>query len=151
MNKKYRPLAWVIMLVLSIIFLTPTLLMLFLSGGVDILVSGLELAGSSLPVTNLDQAALGFLKMSMLKPLWEEVWIGIFGIYTAFGLKQGKTHALVLSFGWGVMLITNGAVQGIYEVAALGWPHGCMQTYLYLTLGTIAVVSLLFSRDQSRS
>jgi hypothetical protein len=120
--------------------------MLFLSGGVDILVSGLKLAGSPLSVADLDQVALGYLNMSMLKPLWEEVWIGILGIYTALGLKQGKTHAWGLGLGWGIMLITNGAVQGIYEVIGLGWPYACMQTYLYLSLGVIALVVMIFSR-----
>ena len=107
-DKIYRPFGWIIIMVLSIIFLIPTLLMLFLSGGVDILVSGLSLAESSLDITDLDKAALGFLNMSMLKPLWEEVWIGVLGIYAAFGLKQGKTHAWGIGLGWGIMILEFG-------------------------------------------
>ena len=53
------------------------------------------------------------------------------------------------------MLITNAVIQGVYEVAILNWSNACLQTYLFLLLGVIAVVSLLVTRreffpDQSR-
>ena len=134
------------MLVLSLLFLTPTLPMLFLSGGKDILIQGLKLAGSTFNVGDLDQAALGFLNMSMLKPLWEEIWIGIFGVYCAISLKQGKPYAWPLSLFWGIMLITNGVIQGAFELLILGWSYACMQTYLYLGLGIIAVISMILAR-----
>ena len=137
---------WVTMMVLSILLLVWTVPLLLLSGGEAILVQGLDLAGSPLAVEELDEAAQGYLNMAMLKPLWEEIWIGVFGIFCALGLKQKKPYAWTLSLFWGIMLITNAVIQGVYEVAILNWSNACLQTYLFLLLGTVAVVSLLVAR-----
>ena len=146
MKKKYGSKVWIIMLVLSILLLMFTIPLLLLSGGQVIFEQGLKYAGSPLVVEELDEAALGYINLSMLKPLWEEIWIGILGIYCAFGLKHGKVHAWVLGIAWGIMLITNAVIQGVYEVFFLKWSTACMQTYLFLALGAIAVASLLFVR-----
>jgi hypothetical protein len=106
----------------------------------------LNLAGSPLAVEELDEAAQGYLNMAMLKPLWEEIWIGILGIYCALGLRHRKKYAWTLGLFWGIMLITNAAIQGVYELVILNWSNACLQTYLFLLLGTVAVVSLLASR-----
>ena len=137
---------WVIMLILSILFLVWTIPLLLLSGGQVIFEDGLKYAGSPFNVGIMDKAALGYVNMSMLKPLWEELWIGILGIYCAFGLKRLKKHAWALSLVWGIMLITNAVIQGVYEVVLLNWPSACLQTYLFLLLGTVAVTSLLITR-----
>ena len=137
---------WVVMMVLSVLLLVVTLLLLLLSGGTLIFEQGLEYAGSSLIVDDVEEAALGYINLSMLKPLWEEVWIGILGIYCALGLRQKKKHAWTLGLFWGIMLITNAAIQGIYELIILNWSQACMQTYLFLFLGVIALVSLLITR-----
>ena len=47
---------------------------------------------------------------------------------------------------WGVMLITNAVIQGGYEIFILGWSKVCLQTYVFLVLGLIALVSLLSAR-----
>ena len=134
------------MLVLSLMFLAWTIPLLLLSEGSDILEDALTLAGSTFEIGMLDEEALGFMGMSMLKPVWEEVWIGILGIYCAFGLRQGKKHAWTLGFFWGVMMIMNATIQGGYEVILLNWPNACLQTYLFLFLGMIAAVSMLIAR-----
>ena len=121
MEKENKSKVWIVMGILSALFLLWTIPLLFLSGGQVILEDGLKYASSSFDITNLDAAGLGYLNMSMLKPLWEEVWIGILGIYCAVNLKKMKKHAWWLSLFWGIMLITNAAVQGILEVAILNW------------------------------
>jgi hypothetical protein len=143
------------MMVLSILLLVWTVPLLLLSGGTAILEQGLNLAGSPLAVEELDESAQGYLNMAMLKPLWEEIWIGVLGIYCALGLRKKKKYAWILGLFWGIMLITNAVIQGVYEVAILNWSNACLQTYLFLLLGVIAVVSLLVTRreffpDQSR-
>jgi hypothetical protein len=135
---------WLIMMVLSLLFIVWTLFVM--SRGNEILPTALKLAGSSQAIEDIEQKALGFMNMSMLKPLWEEIWIGILGLYCAFGLKQKKKYARTLGIFWGVMLITNAAIQGVYEVFILKWSNACLQTYIFLLLGTIALVSLLFTR-----
>ena len=137
---------WIIMLVLSIAFLVPTTLLLVLSGGIIIIEQGLVYAGSEFDVTTIESAALGYLSMSMLKPLWEELWIGFLGFYLAFQLRKGKRFAWGLSLLWGIMQITNAIIQGLYELVILNWSTACMQTYLFLLVGVIVVVSLLIAR-----
>ncbi|MEJ2598257.1 MAG: hypothetical protein P8Z00_07965 [Anaerolineales bacterium] len=145
-QKPSKNYAWVIMLAVSILFLVWTIPLLLLSGGQAILEQGLKLAGSPFAVGDLDEAALGYMNMSMLKPLWEEIWIGVLGIYVAISLKQNKRHAWALGLMWGIMLITNAAIQGVYEVIMLDWSSACLQTYLFFVIGTTAVGSLLIAR-----
>jgi hypothetical protein len=144
-QKPSKNYAWVIMLAVSILFLVWTIPLLLLSGGQAILEQGLKLAGSPFAVGDLDEAALGYMNMSMLKPLWEEIWIGVLGIYVAISLKQNKRHAWTLGLMWGIMLITNAAIQGVYEVIMLDWSSACLQTYLFFVIGTTAVGSLLIA------
>ena len=147
-EKKPRSKVWIVMLILSILLLIITIPMVTLSGGIDILENVLVYAGSNLDVESLDQATLGALEISMLKPLWEELWIGIIGIYCAFNLRKMKKHAWWLSFFWGIMMLTNATIQGLYEVVILRWSTACMQTYLFLFLGAVAVLSMVLSKKK---
>ena len=86
--------------------------------------------------------------MSMLKPLWEGIWMGIFGLFIAYGLKKKLKYAWILGMIWGIMMITNAAIQGGYEVLILGWSNVCPQTFVFLILGLIALPSLLIVRKE---
>jgi hypothetical protein len=70
-------------MVLSILFLLWTVPLLLLSGGTIIIEQGLMYAASEFIVRDIEPAALGYFNMSMLKPLWEELWIDILEIYLA--------------------------------------------------------------------
>jgi hypothetical protein len=137
---------WVVVMVLSILLFVWTIPLLLLSGGRDILEQGLHLAGSPLAIGDIDEAAQGYLNMAMLKPLWEEIWIGVLGIYAALRLRQRQRYAWTLGLVWGIMLVTNAVIQGGYELVILNWSNACLQTYLFLLLGTIVVASLLITR-----
>jgi hypothetical protein len=101
---------WVIVMVLSILLLVWTIPLLLLSGGRAILEQGLHLAGFSLAIGDIDQAAQGYLNMAMLKPLWEEIWIGVLGIYAALRLRQKQRYAWTLGLSWGIMLMANAVI-----------------------------------------
>ena len=45
-------------------------------------------------------------------------------------------------------MITNAAIQGGYEIFVLGWSKVCLQTYIFLLLGVIALVSLLMTKKE---
>ncbi|NIT35866.1 MAG: hypothetical protein GTN49_05110 [candidate division Zixibacteria bacterium] len=143
-EKRFSKNVWSIMMVLSIIFIIWTLFVI--SRGTEILPTAFKLAGSPQLTEDFEERALAFINMSMLKPLWEEIWIGIFGLLIAFGLKRMKRYAWTLGLFWGIMMITNGAIQGGYEVFILGWSKVCLQTYIFLVLGVIALASLLIGR-----
>ena len=136
---------WWVVLILSCLFFAWTAFTI--TNGSSVLEQGLErFAGSSFDLAQLDEAGHGFLVMSMIKPLWEELWIGILGVLFAFGLKQMRRYAWALSLVWGIMILANGVVQGLYEVVILGWSSPCPQTYIFLVIGVIAIVSLLAAR-----
>jgi hypothetical protein len=84
----------------------------------------------------------------MLKPLWEGIWMGIFGLLIAFGLKKKIKYAWMLGIVWGIMWLANAAIQGGYEIIGLGWSNVCVQTYLFLILGLITIPSLLIAREE---
>jgi hypothetical protein len=146
-EKRFHKSVWLIMLITSVMLLAWCLLVLAFSRD-TILEDLIKLAGSSLVKEDLDAAALGFMNMAMLKPLWEEVWFGIFGIYCALALRGHRQDAWLLSFFWGIVMISNAAIQGGYEIFILGWSYACMQTYFFLLIGIIPVVALLLTRKQ---
>ncbi len=136
---------WWILLILSCLLLAFTVFAI--SGGDSVLENGLkQFARSSFDLANLDEAAHGFLTMAMIKPLWEELWIGIIGIFIAIGLKRKMRYAWTLGIVWGAMMLANGIIQGGYEIFILGWSIPCTQTYIFLVLGIVALVSLLVAR-----
>ena len=137
---------WIIMLVLSLVFIAVTLFIM--SNGNNILPTAFEIAGSEQATEDIEDKALNFINMSMLKPLWEGIWMGIFGLLIAFGLKKKEKYAWTLGMLWGGMMISNAAIQGGYEVLVLGWSNVCPQTFLFLILGLIAIPSLIITRKQ---
>lgn len=137
---------WKIMLIVSIVFLVWTVFIM--SHGSDILPKAFELANSPQKIGDIDKDALNFMNMAMLKPLWEGIWVGIFGIFIALGLKKREKYAWKLSLFWGIMLLTNALIQGSYEIIVLNWPNACPQTYMFLSLGLIAFVSSILTRKK---
>ena len=145
-GKEFNKYVWKIMLFLSIVVIVWTLFMM--SRGNEILPTAFKLADSPQLTEDIEQRALDFMNMTMLKPLWEGLWVGIFGVYIAFGLKKKKQYAWTLGVFWGIMMITNAAIQGGYEIFILGWSNACLQTYMILFPGLIALISLLIARKE---
>ena len=117
-----------------------------MSRGTEILPTAFKLAGSPQLTEDIEKSALDFMNMSMLKPLWEGIWAGIFGLFIAFGLKRREKYAWKLGLFWGIMMLTNAAIQGGYEVIILGWSNVCLQTYIFLFLGVSTLVTIIISR-----
>ncbi len=145
-EKGFKKNVWIVIMILSIIFIIMTLFIM--SNGENVLKTGLEIAGSSQDTADIEEKALNFINMSMLKPLWEGLWMGIFGLLIAYGLKKKINFAWTLGIVWGIMWLINAAIQGGYEMLILGWPSVCVQTYLFLILGLIALPSLLIAREE---
>ena len=145
-EKGFKKNVWMIIMVLSVIFIIITLFIM--SNGENVLKTGLEIAGSSQDTADIEEKALNFINMSMLKPLWEGIWMGIFGLLIAYGLKKKINFAWMLGIVWGIMWLANAAIQGGYEMLILGWPSVCVQTYLFLILGLISLPSLLIAREE---
>ena len=76
-EKGFADYVWVIIVILSSIFIIFT--MFIFSQGDGVFPRALQLAGSTQVVEDIEEKALGFINMSMLNPLWEEICIGVFG------------------------------------------------------------------------
>jgi hypothetical protein len=136
---------WLVVLISSVLFIGWTVFTI--SNGNTILENGVKMwASSSFDVKTIEERALGFMNMAMVKPLWEEIWVGLIGIFCAFGLKRMMRYAWILGIIWGAMMLVNGAVQGLYEVVILNWAMACPQTYIFLVFGIVTLVSLLVTR-----
>ncbi|MBU1937872.1 hypothetical protein KKG05_10780 [bacterium] len=145
MNNEKGGNVWLVILVEACLFLGWTIFTI--CNGNTILENGLKMwAGSSFDLATVESKALGFMNMAMLKPLWEELWIGVFGIVFALGMKRKMKYAWTMGILWGAMMIANGIFQGGYEMFILNWAMPCPQTYIFLVLGIIALVSLLVKR-----
>lgn len=46
------------------------------------------------------------------------------------------------------MMIANAVIQGAYEVFILGWSKVYLQTYMFLFLGIIALISVIISKKE---
>ena len=145
-ERGFKKNVWIVIMILSIVFIVMSLFIM--SNGENVLKTGLELAGSSQDTADIEENALSFINMSMLKPLWEGIWMGIFGLLIAFGLKKKINFAWMLGIVWGIMWLVNAAIQTGYEMLILGWSSPCVQTYLFLILGLIALPSLLIFREE---
>ena len=138
---------WLVLFIVSVLFVCWTVFTI--SNGNTILENGVRLwARSSFDVNSIEEKALGFMNMAMVKPLWEEIWVGIIGIVCALGIRQGIRFAWILGTIWGAMLLANGIVQGLYEVVILNWSMACPQTYIFLVLGLVTLISLLVRRKR---
>ena len=67
-------------------------------------------------------------------------------IVFAIGIKQKMKYAHTLGIIWGLMLVTDAIIQGGYELIILKWSNACLQTYVFLVLGLIPLISLLITR-----
>ena len=105
---------WVVMIV-SGLFLIWTLFTM--SNGSSVLENGLkQFACSSFDLGKLDKAGRGFLDIAMIKPLWEELWFVVFGIFFALKLKQMKKYA------WKLGIIWSSTMLAYNESLAPSWP-----------------------------
>ena len=138
---------WWVVMIISCLFLVWTLFTM--SNGGLILENGLkQFAGSTFDLAELDEAGRGFLDLSMIKPLWEELWFVVFGIFFALKLKQMKKYAWTLGIIWSAIMLGYGVIQGGYEMVILGWSSPCVQTYIFLGLGLIPLVCLLVAKKR---
>lgn len=100
-EKGFNKHVWKIMMFVSVIFINWILFVI--SRGSEILQRVFELADTSQLPQDIEENALDFLDMTMPEPLWEEIWIGIFGLYIAFGLRKKQKYAWTLNISWGIL------------------------------------------------
>ena len=133
---------WLIFATMSIlIILSSVFFMAFPEITFDI---SMEYPGSSLTWESLDEGSKAGMYFLIVRPFWDEILFGIFGLYCALGLKKRESYAWNLGVFWGVMMLVSGITLGLSELFIGKWPTVCIVTILYSIIGVIAL-SCLFS------
>jgi len=128
---------WLIFAIMSIlIILSSVFFMVFPDITFDI---SMEYPGSSLTWESLDEGSKAGMYFLILRPFWDEILFGIFGLYCAWGLKKREGYAWNLGVFWGVMMLVSGIALGLSELFIGKWTAVCVVTILYCIIGVIAL------------
>ena len=108
----------------------------------------MEYPGSSLTWESLDEASKAGMYFLILRPFWDEILFGIFGLYCAWGLKKRESYAWNLGVSWGVMMLLAGIALGLSELFIGKWTAVCLVTILYSIIGAIALGCLFIMKKE---
>jgi hypothetical protein len=137
---------WLIFAIMSIlIILSSVFFMAFPEITFDI---SMEYAGSSLTWESLDEESKVGMYFLILRPFWDEILFGIFGLYCAWGLKKRESYAWNLGVSWGVMMLVAGIALGLSELFIGKWTAVCIVTILYSIIGVIALSCLFIVKKE---
>ena len=137
---------WLVFAFMSIlILLSSVFFMTFPDITFDI---SMEYPGSSLRWVDLDENSQTGIRFLILRPFWDEIIFGNFGLYCAWGLKKRERYAWNLGMVWGVMVLAAGIFLGLSELIIGKWLSVCVVTWLYCVIGAIALGYLLIIRKE---
>jgi hypothetical protein len=108
----------------------------------------MEYPGSSLRWVDLDENSQIGMWFLILRPFWDEIIFGIFGLYCAWGLKKRESYAWNLGMVWGIMVLASGISLGLSEIFIGKWLSVCVVTYLYCITGLTALSSLFILKKE---
>ncbi len=137
---------WIIFTFMSIIIiLSSVFFMAFPEITFDI---SMEYPGSSLTWESLDEGSKVGMYFLILRPFWDEILFGIFGLVCAWGLKKRVSYAWNLGVFWGVMMLVAGIALGLSELYIGKWPTVCIVTIMYSIIGVIALSCLFIVKKE---
>jgi len=137
---------WLIIATLSgIIFLNSAFFIAFPEITFDI---SMEYPGSTLTWENLDEGSKAGMNFLIVRPFWDEILFGFLGLFCAWGLKKRESFAWNLGVFWGLMMLAAGIAIGLSELLIGEWPTVCMVTFVYSSIGAIALGCLLIVKKE---
>lgn len=139
---------WPIIVILALILMVSGLIGVFVSTNrVDY---WLEMSGSSSTVESLDEGAVAAFSFifggGWMLSGW--VYLGIFGVFCAWGVKRKESFAWKLSVLWSVLLIAYAIILAMSELFVLGWSTVCAGVPIFLIVGVPALGCLLAVRKE---
>ena len=108
----------------------------------------MEYPGSSLTWESLDEESKVGMYFLIVRPFWDEILFGVFGLVCAWGLKKRVSYAWNLSVFWGVMILVAGIALGLSELYIGKWPTVCIVTIVYSIIGVIALSCLFIVKKE---
>jgi hypothetical protein len=139
---------WAVMVVLALFLMVVGLMAMFVSA--DRVGYWLEMSGSSLTVEGLDEGAVTALSFvfggGWMLSGW--VYLGVFGLFCAWGVKRKEGFAWRLGVLWGVLLTAYGIILVVEELFVLGWSSVCPGVPVFLIVGVVGLGCLLAVRKE---
>ena len=108
----------------------------------------MEYPGSSLTWESLDEGSKVGMYFLIVRPFWDEILFGVFGLFCAWGLKKRLSYAWNLGVFWGVMMLVAGIALGLSELFIGKWPTVCIVTIVYSIIGVIALSCLFIVKKE---
>jgi len=137
---------WILIAFMSIlILLSSAFFMAFPEITFDI---SMEYPGSPLRWADLDENSQIGMRFLILRPFWDEIIFGVFGLFCAWGLMKRERFAWNLGVIWGFIMLVAGVTIGLSELFIGKWPEVCLVTILYTIIGLSALGSLFIVRKE---
>jgi hypothetical protein len=147
-EKKDGKYAWFLFTIMSIlIILSSVFFMAYPEITFNI---SMEYPGSPLTWESLDEGTKAGMYFLILRPFWDEILFGVFGLFCAWGLKKRESYAWNISIFWSAMMLVAGITLGLSEIFVGKWTSICVVTYLYSFIGVIALVCLFVFKKTIR-
>lgn len=139
---------WLVIVILALFLMVSGLLGVSMSiGRVDY---WLEMSGSLSTVESLDEGAVAAFSFifggGWMLSGW--VYLGIFGLFCAWGVKRKESFAWKLGVLWSVLLIAYAIILAMSELFVLGWSTVCAGVPIFLIVGVPALGCLLAVRKE---
>ena len=145
-EKGFGRYVWIVIVVLALFLMGMGLMGVSMSTGR--VGYWLEMSGSSLTVESLDEGAVAALSFMFgggwMLSGW--VYLGVFGLFCAWGVKRKEGFAWRLGVLWGVLLIAYGIILVVQELFVLGWSTVCPGVPVFLIVGVVGLGCLLVVR-----
>ncbi len=137
---------WLLPVILALVLIAFGLMCL--SAPIDLLDYGLQMSASSVTLESLDQGAIGTVNFITSSMCLGGIWLGILGLFCAWGLKRKESFAWKLGLLWSLLVIADGAFRAVTELFVLGWSTVSPCVYPYILGGLILIVCLLAVRKK---
>jgi hypothetical protein len=137
---------WPIIAILALVLIGMALI--WMSMSTDLVDYLLEMSGSSVTVESLDEEAVAAFSFIWRGVCMNGIWLGIFGLFCAWGIKRKESFAWKLGVLWGVLLIAYGIIIAVNELFVLGWSTVCPGVLVNLIVGVIALGCLFAVRKE---
>jgi len=137
---------WLITVVLALVLIGFGLMCM--PDPINLMDYGLQMSGSSVTMESLDEEAVGTFSFITRSMCMGGIWLGIIGLFCAWGLKRKESFAWKLNVVWGVLVTADGIFRAVDELFVIGWSTVSPCVYPYIIGGVIVIGCLLAVRKE---
>jgi hypothetical protein len=137
---------WIIVVVLALFIMGFCLMCV--TWPIDLVDYGLEMSGSLMNVESLDKGAVGTFSFITRSMCMGGIWLGIIGLFCAWGLKKKENFAWNLGILWGILVLADGVFRAVSELFIMRWSTPTVCVYPYVIGSLIVIGCLLVVKEE---